>query len=344
MAIKAGRVGVDPSQVTLSGYIKGGGVSPEVLTKEEARRIYQTILGMSEYLKSVDASMLYQRITDMVNYQAKLVSGQNIKRINGEDLLGSGNITVLTRSLADGIYQTISGMSDYALKSEIPDLDDVVTKAEAPGYDDILTKTQARSLYAFTEGEGIDITGNVISNVFEKKTNIDLDTINYNFRGAVENATHQPSGESPNGVLDSIFSTASGVLSNGAQIYRAYNNSSVYVRYFNVTTQVWSSWTKLATTSEVLNLDSRLTGQINSLGTEIATYKCLVISSSSFSSLPISITNSKVTSEHVVVNSILSNPSAQTDDWTVTTSNGSLSISGSINGSTTITLYLMRGE
>lgn len=70
----------------------------------------------------------------------------------------------------------------------------------------------------------------------------------------------------------------------------------------------------------------------------------LVITSSSFSSLPQTLTNSSITADHVVVNSILSNPSAQTSDWTVTTSNGSLSISGSISGATTITLYLMRGE
>lgn len=165
MAIKAGRVGVDPSQVTLSGYIKGGGVSPEVLTKEEAQRIYQTIMGMSEYLKKVDANSLYQKISDMVNYQAKLVSGQNIKRINGESILGSGNITVLTRTLADGIYQTISGMSDYALKSEIPDMDDVLTVYDAPGYDDILTRTRAQQLYAYTAGDGIDVTNNIISNI-----------------------------------------------------------------------------------------------------------------------------------------------------------------------------------
>ena len=71
--------------------------------------------------------------------------------------------------------------------------------------------------------------------------------------------------------------------------------------------------------------------------------KCLVLTSSSFSFLPQTITNTAITSDMVVINSVLSNPSAQTGDWAVTTSNGSLSISGSISGSTTITLYLMRG-
>ena len=68
--------------------------------------------------------------------------------------------------------------------------------------------------------------------------------------------------------------------------------------------------------------------------------KTVEVTSSSFSSLPITISDSNITSEHVVVNSVLSNPSAQTGDWTVTTSDGSLTISGTMNGSTTVTLYL----
>lgn len=70
---------------------------------------------------------------------------------------------------------------------------------------------------------------------------------------------------------------------------------------------------------------------------------CLTVTSSSFSSLPQTISNSNITADHVVINSVLSNPSAQTGDWTVTTTSGSLTISGTISGSTTITLYLMRG-
>lgn len=68
--------------------------------------------------------------------------------------------------------------------------------------------------------------------------------------------------------------------------------------------------------------------------------KTVEVTSSSFSSLPVTISDSNITADHVVVNSVLSNPSAQTGDWTVTTSTGSLTISGSISGSTTVTLYL----
>lgn len=73
-----------------------------------------------------------------------------------------------------------------------------------------------------------------------------------------------------------------------------------------------------------------------------AEVKCLVLTSPSFNSLPQTISNANITADHVVINSVLSNPAAQTGDWTVTTSAGSLSIAGSISGSTTITLYLIK--
>lgn len=66
----------------------------------------------------------------------------------------------------------------------------------------------------------------------------------------------------------------------------------------------------------------------------------VVVSKSSVSSLSTTISDSNITAKHVVVSSTLSNPSAQTGDWTVTTSNGSLSIAGSIDGTTDITLVL----
>lgn len=68
----------------------------------------------------------------------------------------------------------------------------------------------------------------------------------------------------------------------------------------------------------------------------------LVVDIASFSSLPQTITNSSITSDLVVVNSELGNPSAQTGDWTITSSNGSLTVSGSISGATTLKLYLMK--
>lgn len=70
--------------------------------------------------------------------------------------------------------------------------------------------------------------------------------------------------------------------------------------------------------------------------------KTLVLTTSSISSLPQTVTDSRISEDHVVINSVLSNPSAQTGDWTATTSDGSLTIAGSISGSTTVTLYLCK--
>ena len=70
----------------------------------------------------------------------------------------------------------------------------------------------------------------------------------------------------------------------------------------------------------------------------------LVVEFSSFSSLPLTKSNSNITSDMVVVNSLLGTPSAQTGDWTVTTSNGYVSVAGNISGSTTLTLYLMKSR
>lgn len=64
------------------------------------------------------------------------------------------------------------------------------------------------------------------------------------------------------------------------------------------------------------------------------------VSFSSFSSLPQTVSDADVTATQEVVNAVLSNPSAQISDWTVTTSAGSVTVSGSISGSTTLTLYL----
>ena len=64
------------------------------------------------------------------------------------------------------------------------------------------------------------------------------------------------------------------------------------------------------------------------------------VSASSVSSLPVTISNARILEKHVCVKAVLSNPSAQTADWTVTTSEGSAVISGTISGTTDITLYL----
>jgi len=96
------------------------------------------------------------------------------------------------------------------------------------------------------------------------------------------------------------------------------------------------------TNGDILTTD--VNGQAIDSGVTITELKALVIESTSFNSLPQTISNAAITSDHVVMNSVLSNPSAQTGDWTITTSSGSLTIAGTINGSTTVTLYLLKKQ
>lgn len=77
---------------------------------------------------------------------------------------------------------------------------------------------------------------------------------------------------------------------------------------------------------------------------EVTALQTLVLNIPSFNSLPQTVSDANITSDMVVVNSVLSNPSAQTGDWTITTSDGSLSVSGSISGTTSLTLYLNKSR
>lgn len=78
------------------------------------------------------------------------------------------------------------------------------------------------------------------------------------------------------------------------------------------------------------------------LQTEI---NCLVLSKASFSSLPQTFTDSRITTDMVCIKAELGTPSAQTGNWTVNTNTaGQAVVSGTISGSTTLTLYLVHGR
>lgn len=84
--------------------------------------------------------------------------------------------------------------------------------------------------------------------------------------------------------------------------------------------------------------------KIDDVETTAELRSCLVVTQSSISSLPTTISNVNITSDMVVVNSVLSNPAAQLSDWSWTTANGSITLSGTISGTTNITLYLMKSR
>lgn len=62
------------------------------------------------------------------------------------------------------------------------------------------------------------------------------------------------------------------------------------------------------------------------------------------SSLPVTKTSQWINRHMVCIKAELGNPSAQRGDWTVTTSDGSLTISGDINGSTSLSLVLTHAQ
>ena len=68
----------------------------------------------------------------------------------------------------------------------------------------------------------------------------------------------------------------------------------------------------------------------------------VIIVSGTISSLPATLSNTDITADHVVINAVLSNVGAQGSDWTFTTSDDTVTISGTLNKSTNVTLYLLK--
>lgn len=66
------------------------------------------------------------------------------------------------------------------------------------------------------------------------------------------------------------------------------------------------------------------------------------VSFDAFTTLPQVVTNTSITEDMIVIKSELSDPTAQTSDWTVTTGDGTVTVDGSINGTTALTLYLIK--
>lgn len=104
---------------------KGGGI--DVYTKEESLNIFQTKIGMELYATQQQLNLniaATEARTDLLlaNKQDTLVSGTNIKTVNGNSLLGSGNIdTTYTAGYGIGINNDTIAIDQniVALKSEL---------------------------------------------------------------------------------------------------------------------------------------------------------------------------------------------------------------------------------
>jgi len=110
---------------------------------------------------------------------------------------------------------------------------------------------------------------------------------------------------------------------------------------YNVLTERYNKIT-IGTTKT--SFTERLANDINSAsasgGGAASMGGILKVTVPSFSTLPQTITNAAITAQHEVLQSSLSDPMARTGDWTVTTTSGSLTVSGEISGATSLTLYL----
>lgn len=77
---------------------------------------------------------------------------------------------------------------------------------------------------------------------------------------------------------------------------------------------------------------------------EIDAAQVIVVNIASYSGsqvrVPASGTNSAITGDHVLLYAILGTPANQTDDWTVTTYAGYLTLSGPASGATSVKLVL----
>lgn len=97
-------------------------------------------------------------------------------------------------------------------------------------------------------------------------------------------------------------------------------------------------------TEQIVSTYEQIPNKVSTLETKTDKLEALVIDCGTVSSLPKTVTDANIDDDMVVLNSEIGTPSAQTGDWTVTTSAGSLTVSGTISGSTTLKLYLMKSR
>lgn len=139
-------------------------------TKSHAAATYATkeeIPSLDGYLTETEASETYATKEQVSSKQDQLVSGTNIKTVNGQSLLGEGNIeiqgggTITVDSALSPtsenpvqnkvITNAINGKQDagdYALKSEIPDTSELATKEELAAKLDTATYNSEKANFA----------------------------------------------------------------------------------------------------------------------------------------------------------------------------------------------------
>lgn len=135
------------------------------------------------------------------------------------------------------------------------------------------------------------------------------------------------------GVSDEqYFYTANGVRTQGAldlDSYAPLASPAFTGTPTAPTASAGTNTTQIATTAFVTTAVS------NAVASEI-----VKVSIASFSSLPQTVSNAAILATHEVLRAELGTPASQQDTWTITVSAGSLTITGTIDGSTTMTILL----
>lgn len=133
------------------------------LTETEASETYATKEDLADYQPVGD----YATKTELASKQDTLVSGTNIKTINGQTLLGEGNIEIqgggtitvdseLSTTSENPVQNKVitnaingkQDAGDYALKSEIPDTSELATKEELAAKLDTATYNSEKANFA----------------------------------------------------------------------------------------------------------------------------------------------------------------------------------------------------
>lgn len=125
-------------------------------------------------LPSVELPENIATLDDVAKKQDKLISGENIKTINGQSVLGKGNIIIeggngnvdlsgyVTKLDADKAYQP---KGDYALNTNIPTkVSQLTNDSEFVNKEELATKQDT-----LTPGQGISIDNNVVSCTLDTK-------------------------------------------------------------------------------------------------------------------------------------------------------------------------------
>ena len=291
---------------------------------------------------------------------AKRLTGEVLIQVLAVELDGHGGINTITKTGTSGLVDTytITYADTHEETFTVTNGRGITTiaKTGTSGLVDtyrITYNDSSTSTYTVTNGAKGDKGDK--GDKGNKGDNITVSNIAYAYADGGTNGTN------PTSIPSSSWSSTAPTVSGGHYLWArttvTYSDSSTAVTY--VASYQGLNGVGTGTVTKVNNI-SDVNGNVTVCGTDIAmsssdstSLKSAIekrgvvqITTGNFSALPYTYptsgTNSKIESDMVVINSTLSNPNSQASDWTVSTSNGSLTITGTFQGTTAtnITLYL----